>query len=168
MWICPRCHTENRDADTACEACGAARAAGRFASPPQRPQQRISRPAQPPRVTAPSPLQETAEAPAAPARGGYQAPEFRASKPRRRRAPLLILSRWVGGILCLALPALTLLLAWRQRQTLFSVLTPLLLGPDAPAWQGWTAFGVLALTGALLSLLPGLWTLLLARRTQKE
>lgn len=160
MWICQRCRAENRDSASACQACGAVRAAGRFGSAPQ---QRPVQTVQPPRVTPPVSPSEP-EVPTAP-RGGYQAPEQRMPKIRKKRAPLLSLACLTGGALCVLLPLLTALWAWTQRDTLHAELLPL-LGADAPVWLGWTVYAATTLTAVLLSLLPGLWTLLLAKRKE--
>ena len=74
------------------------------------------------------------------------------------------LARVSGTLLSILLPVFTLLLSWRQRDTLRQALLPLLLPAGAPAWLEWICYGILTLTAVLLALLPGLWTLLLARR----
>ena len=158
MWICQRCQTENHDNARVCPVCGSVRPTGRFGSAPQ---QRPLNTAAPPRVT--TAQQPSAQEPAQPSavRSGYQPPEEHARAPRRKSGGF---ARLAGVLLCVLLPALTLLLAWRQYETLFPVLTLLFTGPDAPAWQGWACYGALTLSAALLALLPGLWTLLLNRR----
>ena len=140
-----------------CPVCGAARSAGRFGSAPQ---QRSGMDTAP-RVTVAQPVSPQEPAPADPVRSGYQPPEENARAPRRKGGGF---SRLVGGMLCVLLPVIVLALAWQQREILFPLLTPLFTGPDAPAWLGWTCYGALSLTAALLALLPGLWTLLLNRR----
>ena len=158
MWICQRCQTENRDTAHACRQCGTVRAAGRFGSAPQ---QRSGMGSAPPRVTAAQSVQAQEPSPPSPTRSGYQPPEENARAPRRKGGGA---ARLVGGLLCVLLPVLTLLLAWQQKEILFPVLTTLFTGTEAPDWLNWTCYGVLALAAALLALLPGLWTLLLNRK----
>ena len=157
MWICQRCQTENRDSVRMCPVCGNTRSAGRFGSAPQQ----RSGMGSAPRVTAAQPAQATEQLQPSPVRSGYQPPEGNARPPRRKGGGF---SRTVGGLLCVLLPAMTLALAWQQREILFPVLTPLFTGPEAPDWLNWTCYGLLSLAAALLALLPGLWTLLLNRR----
>ena len=159
MWICQRCQTENRDSMRMCPVCGTARAAGRFGSAPQ--QHSGMSPA--PRVTAAQPAQASEQPQPSPSRSGYQPPEENVRAPRRKGGGF---SQLVGVLLCVLLPVMTLLLAWQQRETLFSVLTPLFTGTEAPEWLNWTCYGVLTLAAALLALLPGLWTLLLNRKNR--
>ena len=161
MWICQRCQTENRDSVRMCPVCGTARAAGRFGSAPQQ----RSGMASAPRVTAAQPMQSQEPSQPSPVRSGYQPPEENVRAPHRKGGGF---SRLVGGLLCVLLPAITLALAWQQRETLFSVLTPLFTGTEAPDWLNWTCYGALSLTAALLALLPGLWTLLLNARPTKS
>lgn len=159
MWICQRCHSENRDTAAACEACGAVRAAGRFGSAPQRPHHA----AQPPRVAPPAQAQEP-EMPASSTRGAYPPPDPFGGKPRRRRSPLNRLAKLTGALLCVLLPGLTLALAIVQREALMNALSPLIVQADGPNWLSWLVFGAFSLAGVLLALLPGLWTLLLTRK----
>lgn len=161
MWICPRCHTENRDAFPACESCGAARSAGRFGSSPGN-RESVARA---PRVTAAAPSGDAIPRPAASARAAYQPPETEmppAAAPRKRGAAAR-LARLVGGALCVLLPALTALLAVRQYDALSGALLPLLLSETTADAARLLCYLALALIAGLLSLLPGLWTLLLAR-----
>lgn len=94
-------------------------------------------------------------------RSGYQPPEENIRAPRRRGGRLV---RLAGGLLCVLLPVMTLLLSWQQREILRPVLASLFVGQEAPEWLNWTCYGVLSLAAALVALLPGLWTLLLNRR----
>ncbi len=158
MWICQRCQTENRDTAHACRACGTVRAAGRFGSAPP---QYSGMGSAPPRVTAAQPVQAQEPPQKNPVPSGAQPPEENARAPRRKGGGP---ARLVGVLLCLLLPAWTLLLAWRQREMLIPALTPLFTGPDAPPWLAWTCYGALALSAVLLALLPGFWTLLLNKR----
>ena len=163
MWICQRCQTENQEYAAACASCGAARPARRFG-----PAVRVDNRVQPPRVSSPGSGQDysssiqPASPPARPAPG--PAPQMR----KRNRSKAAALARGVGLMLSVLLPVLTILLAWRQYDLLSGALTPLLLGKNAPAWAGIVCYIILALTAALLALLPGLWTLLLARQNREE
>ena len=154
MWICQKCQTQNRDGMQACPVCGTMRAAGRFGSAP-------------PRVmaaaTAPQ-MQEPVRSDAV--RSGYQPPEENIRAPRAPRRKGGRLARLVGGLLCVLLPVLILVLAWQQREILRPVLTPLFTGAEAPEWLGWTCYGILSLAAALMALLPGLWTLLLNKKNK--
>lgn len=158
MWICPRCHAENKDSAAACEGCGAVRAAGRFGS--GAPEQHAARA---PRVT---PAAEAAP-PRRRVPEGYQPPEtqLRARPPRQ---PFSGLGRAVGGGLLVLLPLLTMLLAWRQHGALSGVLTALLLDDAAGDGARMTVYIALAVIAALLASLPGLWTLLLSGRPPRR
>ena len=104
--------------------------------------------------------------PASSTRGPYPPPDPFGGKPRRKRNGAEKLARFAGTLLCVLLPVLTLALSWAQRETLLSALPPLILGEDGPAWLAWGIWGAFTLAGAFLSLLPGLWTLLLNRRNR--
>ena len=160
MWICQRCYTENRDSSNVCAGCGAPRAAGRFGSAPQ---QRPSQPSQPPVVSVPGVQQEPAPV-SRPSRNGYQMPET-GVRPQKEKKKAFVprLAGFVGVLLMVLLPVLTALLAWRQHDTLSKALVPLLLGNGRAEWIGIVVYCVLSLIAVLLSVLPGLWTLLLAR-----
>ncbi len=160
MWICQQCQRENRDSVRVCPVCGMVRAAGRFGSAPQ---QQSGAGSAPPRVTPAQPAAVQEALPPSPALSGYQPPEEKARAPQKKSGGG---ARLAGGLLCVLLPAMALLLAWQQRELLRPVLTPLFTGPDAPDWLSWTCYGVLSLAAALLALLPGLWTLLLNRRNR--
>lgn len=162
MWICQRCYMENRETASACEGCGAPRAAGRFnASAPQR----QSRPAQAPIMSYPHSQSETVPLHSpAPSRGEYQAPPQEPARQKQRKPSLLLrFSRVSGMLLSVLLPVLTALLAWRRYDALSSALLPLLLGDGAAEWMKIALYAVLSFLAALVSLLPGLWTLLFAR-----
>ncbi len=139
-----------------CPVCGNTRPAGRFGSAPQRRSDADSAP----RVIPAQPPQAQEPAPTTPITSGYQPPEENVRAARKKGGTP---TRLAGGLLCVLLPALTLVLAWQQREILLPVLTPLFTGSDAPAWLSWGCYGALALSAALLALLPGLWTLLLNR-----
>lgn len=169
MWICNRCQHENKEALTDCQYCGAPRSAGRFSSgqtgrfprPSAAPQQRE---ALSPRVSA---APDRARAIRMPADDipdplpDYSQDDNRASgfsAPRRR--PVMGLARVVGLLLCILLPALAGFLAWRQYDVLNTALIPLLLNQTAPEWAKIAVFCGFCLITGLLSLLPGLWTLM--------
>ena len=162
MWICPRCNFENREANVACESCGAARSVGRFGSaPPRRPSAPPS-----PRVSS-APSRETREQefarPFTPKE--YATPDMDA-RPKPVRKPCG-LARCVGILLCVLLPALVGLLAWRQYEALRPVVEGLFQTGDTP-WLGLTCYVGFALIAGLAALLPGLWTLLLARIVREK
>ena len=162
MWICQRCQTQNREGVQACLVCGTKRVTGRFASAPQQQTGTVT----PPRVTAAAaaaPQMKEAVQPGN-ARSGYEPPEANARAPRAGSGKRGGLARLAGGLLCVLLPVLTLVLSWQQRETLLPVLAPLFAGQEAPDWLNWTCYGILSLAAALVALLPGLWTLLLNRK----
>lgn len=161
MWICPRCQAENRESSAACASCGAIRSAGRFTSSVQEP-----RVVQASRVSAPLP--ESSQRPAS-IRNAYQPPDPEMGRKSRRHShPLLTLGKWTGTGLCILLPILTALLAWRQYDALAQALLPLLIPGDAPRAIQILLYIALALIAVLLSMLPGLWTLLLARQNSPK
>lgn len=152
MWICSRCHTENHENQSVCESCGAARSAGRFSAPA------MQGPARAPRVSpaASQPAPEMRRA--APA---YQPPATDMPPARPPRRPLQFFARLVGILLCLLLPLANLLLLLSLSDLLSSIPgAASLFGDMAPGWKilAQIFIGLLSL---LLSLLPGLWTLLL-------
>lgn len=149
MWTCPQCRTQNQDADTVCAGCGAPRSAGRF-------QNQNTAPV--PRVSAPGGTRQ-----AAPARSSYPLPETGVTPRPPKRPAVCVLARFTGTVLLVLLPVLTALLAWRQYGALSRALLPLFLGTAEAQWQQTVCYAVLSLTAVLLSLLPGLWTLLLSR-----
>lgn len=158
MWICARCHAENKESVPACVSCGAARAAGRFGSgvaeqaSPRAPRVTHASESVPPRRRMPE---------------SYQPPEMQMrSRPPKR--PFALLGRIIGGALLGLLPLLTALFAWRQHDALSSALLPLLLdaGTSAPVEN--LVYIAMALIAVLLAALPGLWTLLLSGRPPKR
>ena len=70
-----------------------------------------------------------------------------------------------GGVL---LPLLVGLLAWRQYDVLAEALLPLYLTEKAPDWLRSVFYGALTAAAVLLSMLPGLWTILLSRKPPKQ
>lgn len=158
MWICARCHAENKDSAPACVHCGAARAAGRFGSG-------AAEQASPraPRVTrAPEAVPSSRRAPE-----GYQPPETQ-MRPRPPKRPFALPGRIIGGALLGLLPLLTALLAWRQHDALAAALLPLLLDAGASDGVETLVYIALALMAVLLAALPGLWTLLLSGRPPRR
>ena len=143
-----------------CPVCGNARAAGRFGSAPQQ----RSGMASAPRVMTAQPAQSLEPSQPSPVRAGYQPPEENIRARRRKSGGF---SRLVGDVLCVLLPAMTLLLAWQQREIFRPVLAPLFTGAEAPDWLSGTCYGILSLAAALISLLPGLWTLLLIKENER-
>ena len=162
MWICPHCHTENKEAYAVCGACGAPRAAGRFGSAPQR-MEPPQEPARAPRVSAPRTPGTDYALPARNYRARENAPEPEAP-PRPRRGFLLCLGRMIGWALLLLLPLLCAALAWRQAAILRPLLSGLLLGAEAADLPAALCYAALAFLAALLCALPGLWTLLLSKK----
>lgn len=159
MWICPNCHTENRDMAAACQNCGANRAAGRFGSAPA-PQNAAS-----PRVRAAStpPQPDTYR----PAPVSYRPTEDR-EPPRPPRSALAVFGKIIGWALMILLPLALAAFAWRQYDAVSGAVVPLLLGNAAPQAAALAVYIALAVTAGLLCLLPGLWTLLLCRRPPRR
>ena len=69
-------------------------------------------------------------------------------------------ARIIGTLLCILLPALAGILAWRQYGVLSQALVPLFLDSSAKDWAWIAVYAGLCLTTALITLLPGLWTLM--------
>ncbi|MBR3016656.1 MAG: zinc ribbon domain-containing protein [Clostridia bacterium] len=177
MWVCQRCHTENKDTLATCPSCGTPRPVRRFGSSPQTH-------AAPPAVSSArtaAPQQESAASPAAvpdarsAARAAYQAAgqpdeayyddEEEMERPRRGGS---VFGKLVGGLLIVLLPLLVGLLAWRQYDTLCEALLPLYLTEKAPDWLRSVFYGMLTAAAVLLSMLPGLWTILLSRKPGRQ
>ena len=181
MWVCQQCHSENNDAMASCPSCGTPRPVRRFGSAPQA--HAPAPAASAPTVTqaqkasaAPVPDARTAAAARAAhaARAAYQQqnqPEERDDdyydddemydRPRRGGS---IFGKIVGGLLIVLLPLLVGLLAWRQYEVLSEALLPLYLTEKAPDWLRSVFCGALTAAAVLLSMLPGLWTILLSRK----
>ena len=173
MWVCQHCHLENKDSLATCPSCGTPRPVRRFGSAPQA-HTAGSASASAPRVAA-------AQEPAAPvpdartaARAAYQQAvqreeeyeqfdndEEELDRPRRGGS---IFGKLVGGLLIVLLPLLVALLAWRQYDVLSEALLPLYLTEKAPDWLRSVFYGMLTAAAILLSMLPGLWTILLSRK----
>lgn len=160
MWICPKCHTENRIDAAACENCGAVRAAGRFGSAPVRRDGAAA-----PRIrqaSAPGTEQPPVYRPAS-AREQYRPPDTELKPSKPSRSFLSGLTGGIGGLLAVLPPILICLFAWRQYDALSRAVLPLLLGEDASAALSIACYVALTALAALLCALPGLWTLLLRR-----
>lgn len=121
-----------------CSSCGAPRAAGRFNPAPGR--ERVFR-----------------------AKPAYRAPDTGVTGRKKRRSLLAFFTRAVGWLLTVLLPGFVIAFAITQYEALSGALTPLLLGNDAPDWLRFGLYGLMTLTAALLSILPGLWTVMLGR-----
>lgn len=157
MWICTHCHAENKDGYSSCDQCGATRSAGRFGSAPtvMGIRQQIPVPA--------------------PAAGNGQPLHRQLDAQNQQRRPLPPpahcmqgLGKTVGWALMILLPVLTALLAWRQYDVLSKALVPLLV--DAGAADIWKTLCYIgfALVGVLLSMLPGLHTLMHCTKRPKK
>jgi len=139
MWTCKRCQRENDDAAAFCPQCGGPRAAGRFGQAAGRREKVFRTP-----------------------KGAYRVPDTGVTERKRRRGRLHALAWLAGACLAVLLPVWTAALAVLRYDDVSSALLPLLLGPEAPGWLGAVLYGLMALAAVLLSLLPGLWTMLLA------
>ena len=176
MWVCQHCHSENKDTSATCEACGTPRPVRRFGSAPQ-----VRTAASVSASAAQVPAQQNDAAPssvpdaraAAAVRAAYQQASVRREdedydeeeelydRPRRGGS---IFGKLVGGLLIVLLPLLVGLLAWRQYDALSEALLPLYLTEKAPEWLHSVFYGLLTAAAVLLSMLPGLWTILLSRK----
>ena len=152
MWICSRCHTENHENLSVCESCGTARSAGRFSAPAMR---------------------NTARAPRISSAPSQPAPEMRRSAPAYQPPPtdmppaplpksfVQSFARTVGILLCVLLPLATITCWFSLNQMISSLPARMSLWTDvAPGWKILAQI-LIGLLSLLLSLLPGLWTLLL-------
>ena len=160
MWICNRCQNENKEGLKDCQYCGAPRSAGRFAA---------SQTGRFPRTDAPSPRVSHAPKYAQlirlpsddiPDPLPEMEPPFLPIAPPPPRRPVMGFARVIGVLLCILLPALAGLLAWRQYDVLSQALIPLLLDSDAAAWARIAVYAAFCLTAGMIALLPGLWTLM--------
>ena len=182
MWVCPHCQHQNSDSATVCEACGRARAGRRFGSAPQQSAGASASPRVMPAQTAvssqPSPMpqpvssagrgQEAASASRMARRAAYQENqdeyEYEEEEWEEVRPQRSWFATVVGVLLMILLPLLTALLFWRQYDLLSQALLPLYLTEKAPDWLRSVFYGLFTAGAVLLSLLPGLWTTLLARK----
>ena len=178
MWVCQRCHSENQDSMAICPSCGTPRPVRRFGSAPQAhtAASSVSSPtvaAAKPAIAASSPVHDARTAAAARAAAqnpnrdedGYYDDEEMYDRPRRGGS---VFGKLVGGLLIVLLPLLAGLLAWRQYDLLSEALLPLYLTEKAPDWLRSVFYGMLTAAAVLLSMLPGLWTILLSRKPHKQ
>lgn len=174
MWVCQRCHSENKDSLATCPSCGTPRPMRRFGSAPQAhtPASPTVAPAQPANgASSPVPDARTAAAARAAAQNSgreedeYYDDEEMYDRPRRGGS---IFGKLVGGLLIALLPVLVGLLAWRQYDVLSEALLPLYLTEKAPDWLRSVFYGMLTAAAVLLSMLPGLWTILLSRKPPRQ
>ena len=160
MWTCPQCRTQNQDTDSVCLGCAAARPSGRFP---------LRQPASAPGPRVQSVTEEKAPIRPAPSRSNYQPPDTDMPKKSSRQGGVVLwLARLSGTVLTVLLPLLTALLAYRQYEPVKKALMPLLLPKNASDWQSLAGYLVVAAVAVLLSMLPGLWTLLLCRRSSQR
>ena len=174
MWVCQRCHSENKDTLATCPACGTPRPVRRFGSAPQAhaaasPTVAAAQPANAPAAAVPDARTAAAARAAAQNPGretdDYYDEEDMYDRPRRGGS---IFGKLVGGLLIALLPALVGLLAWRQYDALSEALLPLYLTEKAPDWLRSVFYGMLTAAAVLLSMLPGLWTILLSRKPPRQ
>ena len=95
----------------------------------------------------------------------YDDEEEMYDRPRRGGS---VFGKIIGGLLIVLLPLLVGLLAWRQYDVLAEALLPLYLTEKAPDWLRSVFYGALTAAAVLLSMLPGLWTILLSRKPPKQ
>lgn len=165
MWVCGYCHKENKDAAASCISCGRVKTQRRFASAPTRANRYANEQTNPYGNSdahigiAPN----TVQAPWPPAVNGYSDAEpcNHAQTVTSAVRPLCCgFARIVGMLLCIGLPLLVAAIAWGQYEALSAALVPLFLKGSSPEWTKMVVYIVLCLFAVLLSLLPGLWTLL--------
>ena len=167
MWICTRCQAENHDSLSVCEVCGSPRAAGRFGQNPG-----MGNTARMPHVTAPV-RQGAAARPAAPAVPAAPAApiERRAFAPDPeppKRSAVRVFAKAVGGLLLVLLPLLCGALCAVNQSALKEALLPLLLPEGTDGAVCSLCYWALAAAAVLVSMLPGLWTILLAGNSGKR
>lgn len=161
MWLCPRCHKENEEQAIACAHCGVRRPSGRFQPADE------SNAVQPPRVTAPraqAPIQHRERQRTQRHVSACPPPETGFYPVKRKKPGFLIhFARFVGGMLCILLPLITLFCAIGLYPSFSGMLLPLVLQDMIAEWVGIMLFVLASFLSLLLSVLPGLWTLLLVR-----
>ena len=155
MWTCPKCLHENGDERMACSRCGSPRSSRRFNQPSVQ--------------QAPYPQQSNShfrqETGRVPRSGVHKPHQGEWSMPPLSRAAKL--AKLCGTLLCLFLPLLCLLLAWKQFDVLYPVLVPLLTGSADHTFIGHLCYGLYSLCALLLTLLPGLSMLTMTGKYQK-
>ncbi len=158
MWTCIKCGAPVEDAYTICPQCSASKSAGRFGAvnPPRNASSYAAPvPPSPPPVEKPVPT-------AAPALQTVYTPDF--SHVHSGRFLMI-----AGTLLSVMLPLVVLLLAWRQHTVLSGALLSLFFADPAslPGYVSLPIYVVLALLAALLSALPGFWTLGLGKALRR-
>lgn len=154
MWTCSKCHAVSEDLYTICPKCGASRSAGRFGSSAQPAVRSVCAPAPEDKQMPPKNSPEiSAQTPAAPA--AYYEPDL--SKVQAGRGV-----RISGRILIVLLPLITLAyFAAQYNRSLFASVR-LAFFSDAeklPAFVPIIPYILIAFAAALISALPGVWTL---------
>lgn len=143
------------------------RSAGRFQPYARRPDVRAAQPqpVQPAQQPLIAPAYSVADLPVPPKpHGEVNAAPFFDLPGKTKRSPIDRIASAIGLTLACLLPLLTAALAWRQRDALRAAILPLLLDESAADIVQWIVYIVLSLLAALVSALPGLWTLCAARR----
>lgn len=157
MWICSRCQTANKEGYSQCVQCSAPRNARRFGagtpvSAPSvqtaSPERRMQQPDTGSQELPPPPITRRQAVPAAP--------------PRRANGGFI---RWVGILLAVLLPALTLLLAVLRYKVASPVVFSLFGNPFhyEDSIMGYMVYGLVTLIALLLTLVPGLSLVALSR-----
>lgn len=167
MWICNRCQKENTEAEASCTNCGAPRSPRRFGSAPEIHNAQL--PQQNPTVRKTFPASHSAPQQSYEYISVQQRPDVDI---RPARTPMAGFARFIGTLLMIFLPILTGLIAWRQHDVLCSALLPLFQIPEElPMLFSDLIFKIgyifLAVVAVLLSMLPGLWTILLTGKKRK-
>ena len=152
MWTCLKCNAVNEDLYPCCPKCGAGKSAGRFGvCASSRPAVYTQRPAEA-KPAAPEPAPEAP--PAAPVPVLYEEPDLSKAKDGG-------MVRFIGRMLMILLPLVTV--CWFIAQ--FSTLSVTLSGAffknaeDLSPFIRIPVYVLLAACAALVSALPGLWTL---------
>lgn len=165
MWTCNKCNTVHEDLYSSCPKCGASRSAGRFASaPPAKPAAYAAPPAEPRIMQRPA-AQEPAPAAVPVPRPAPQATYI----PNLDKVHAGGGMRFVGVVLAILLPVITGVIAYFK----YDQLCPLLCGlffehpeSEIPALLA-GIYIVFALVAALLTALPGLWTLAIGKMLRR-
>ena len=153
MWTCTKCNTVNEDLYTICPKCGASRSAGRFGSSSQ-PQ--VKSTAVQPAAAAKPAEQPAKPVPAAPP--AYYTPDL--SKVHAGRCVRLL-----GRILAVLLPLVCIMYFIAQYESLHAKLISSFLPASItpPSFVTLVLYIIIAAAAALLSALPGVWTLSLGK-----
>lgn len=159
MWICTRCQTANKEGHRLCLQCSAPRNARRFGASARLDAPSLQSAPQPPAASAPTPM----PSPPAP----DQMPAVKRSAGGRRGGAF---TRLTGRLLVFLLPAVTLFLLVCQRSEFAGWVAMLLAQPDkeTPNLLLLALLLILAVLALLLSLVPGLVLLALARLLRRS